>query len=292
MTRKTAFTLVELLVVIGIIALLISILLPALSKAKAEARIVKCSSNIRQNLLACQMYALDNKGSLPGTFRWHLADPDYYGPTLSFYVEGGSGASNHTSCALGLLIKNQWVSDVWYTKKSSAYTRVQTLFCPDAKVSLFSYETQVVDEGDWPRVVNIATPSQFPRSSYMYMPHWKLTAGGPRGAWQKATKVPKDKSLIIDVIYSQPGDSSHIDMRNKRASWNVGFIDGHVSTVRSKTVFGEIGKPGRGYDWNRWDNDATNYGFPDVVDILETEAAGRNPFQKPLTMRVKHPLVQ
>jgi len=67
MLKRTAkgFTLVELLVVIGIIAVLISLLLPALSKARAQGLAIVCASNMRQAGIALRMYQSEFKGYLP-----------------------------------------------------------------------------------------------------------------------------------------------------------------------------------------------------------------------------------
>jgi prepilin-type N-terminal cleavage/methylation domain-containing protein/prepilin-type processing-associated H-X9-DG protein len=75
MKRYKAFTLVELLVVIGIISVLIAMLLPALNKAREAAKTVACLSNMRQVTQAIMMYADDNKGYLPPTYLYGQPDP-------------------------------------------------------------------------------------------------------------------------------------------------------------------------------------------------------------------------
>lgn len=70
MKQKAAFTLVELLVVIGIIAVLIGILLPTLGKARAQASAVACSSNLRVLGQGLIMYTGESKGRLPSYGNW------------------------------------------------------------------------------------------------------------------------------------------------------------------------------------------------------------------------------
>jgi len=87
--KKNAFTLIELLVVMVIIALLVGLLLPALARAKEEARKTQCRSNLRQIGLATMMYTNDNGGWFPvfgGAQLKSYAGKDYYGTLPPYNV--------------------------------------------------------------------------------------------------------------------------------------------------------------------------------------------------------------
>jgi prepilin-type N-terminal cleavage/methylation domain-containing protein/prepilin-type processing-associated H-X9-DG protein len=81
--RRGGFTLVELLVVIGIIAILMSMLMPALSRAKQKAHRISCLNNVRQIGLAATLYAGDFDGEYPRrlhlTNAWMFTMKSYYG---------------------------------------------------------------------------------------------------------------------------------------------------------------------------------------------------------------------
>ena len=103
---RAGFTLVELLVVIGIIALLISILLPTLGRARKAANTVKCAANIRSILQGMTIYASQNNGSIPGS-AWTTARLIYSDPEAAAIAPGIS----NTNCPSVIQIFD-WASPI------------------------------------------------------------------------------------------------------------------------------------------------------------------------------------
>jgi prepilin-type processing-associated H-X9-DG protein/prepilin-type N-terminal cleavage/methylation domain-containing protein len=253
---RTAFTLVELLVVIGIIALLISILLPALNSAREQAKTSACLSNLRQIGQAMQMYTNDYKGFiLPGFVRqipsggrgeesWAtlLVSLKYIknGNQLDYVGTGGSPAGENAwesygsygntvfRCPSGN--ERVFVFGTDDTTPLSSKTDERNSFAW-RRQSLLYYQTVAASQGVAPIVDTyycgnfILPASQGNLSSTTFQAAWPIrivghnrTTGEIFGQLTKASQIKKatEMAMYFDGFWGHDFDTNHIAARHNR----------------------------------------------------------------------------
>jgi prepilin-type N-terminal cleavage/methylation domain-containing protein len=174
-TRR-AFTLVELLVVIGIIALLVAILMPSLSKARKQADTVKCMSNMRQVGLALVQYANTNRGilfpkglgaGLPRERRWPMAvfTPAEWNPPILTCPSDFEPVEEHS------YVLNDYLSDyhVRYHNTNVNGLNPSQIIVMGEKVSSENHYYMDPEMGDYMQIVEFWRHGLRLGSNYLYM---------------------------------------------------------------------------------------------------------------------------
>ncbi len=227
----SAFTLIELLVVIAIIAILAGMLLPALSKAKAKAQAIQCTSNVRQLSLATQLYAMDNEDRLPATGQ--NTDPFVWIPLIKPYIGNGDTNAATTkggvfNCATLMAIGHQniqlagrsYAVSEKLDRANDAFTKLGGRKLTEAR-----RPSQTALLGDGARNETLT-------GVYYRIECWAAIPGTGKGPG------------LVPAVYPP--------LHNLRA--NVGFVDGHVEALKTNvTAIRCVGHQGVKGNGNIWD---------------------------------------
>ncbi len=228
--RRQGFTLIELLVVISIIALLISILLPALSRSRDVARTSRCKVNLRQLGIGSMAYATDHSGVLPR----HRSDKSGASgdPVLPWRTYGVCFAAGtwHENKVLNIAI----LYDKQYVDQGEIF------YCPSQESETFSWNTyrELWKDGLDPGSEDI-------RVSYNWSPYddqWEVLG--------RVDDVSEEDIMALDVVFNDHSQTAHANDR----SWNILYGDGHVQIQRSEEYYGWlIGNASVLNTWSIWE---------------------------------------